>query len=666
MSSNFKSGILPNIDSFNKEEQKILKHISSKYWLITRVQSVSLANSDYKLVLLKPSPEINVAFNLHREIVLAFSSYGTFEPRSIDALEYFDVQELRLEEICSIIVSRDNDIQSRLNTILKSNQEARIIIPFSYSELLENIQDEEYVINKIRENFYTRDLFGIQDALKKDLYFFGRRDLIHTLINKHLSSENAGIFGLRKTGKTSILYGIQRALDRKSSISVFIDCQTLHLKPWNLALYSIIQQLQNESQVRKNDLKTQTDYEDSRFAADSFHEDITKISQQKKKSILLIFDEIENITFDTSASTSWKDGTDFIKFWQVIRSSFQRNLNKNIFTYLITGTNPICIEKPTIGGVDNPIFSQFQPTYIPPFDFQQTKEMLDKLGGYMGLVFDEITCGKIVEDFGGHPLLMRQMCSYMHKNIASKRPVQINKIQYKALKSNFYKEEDSFNKYAKMVLEVLENWYQDEYQMLKWLSIGDITTFEGLAKEAPEYINHLMKYGILEESNQQYIFKIEALKEYLAHKNKYKRLNLSNTEKQDEISRRRNDIEPILRRIVKTQLRAGLGEEIAKKKIITELYGAKEISRLSPFEYSVFFDSNKHNIYLSNLFELIRKNWQDCFKNIFDVSVDIFDAKTKLINYYRKTDAHASQISDADFQTFRGAMEWLEGVVDNY
>lgn len=658
MEIDFRPGIRNenDLNSFSDEEKEIIKFLYSRDWYITRAERIQIAQSSYKLLLMKPSPFIKNAFNLHREIVVAFSPYDQFEPRSIDAIEYLNIQELRLEEICSILISKDDNVEQKVNTILKTNQEARVIIPFSYSEITRNITDSEYFVNKLRKNFYTRDLFGIQDPLKKDLYFFGRRDLIHTLINKHLCGENSGIFGLRKTGKTSILYSIERALDRKKSSSVFIDCQTLHLKSWNAALLYIIQELQIKSKVRKSDLKLLENYTDEEFVSDYFLEDIQTIySKNGKKSILIVFDEIENITFDTSLSENWKNGVDFIKFWQVIRSTYQKYREVNIFTYLITGTNPRCIEKPTITKVDNPIFAQFPPIFIPAFDFVQTKEMLDKLGGYIGLKFDDITCAKLIDDFGGHPLLMRQMCSFIHMSINESRPYTVNKVKYESLKQNFYSDENGFLKYAQMVLEVLENWYPDEFQMLTWLSIGELQTFMGLAESSPEYIIHLLNYGIIEKSDNDYSFKIEALKLYLSRKNKYKRLNLTNQEKQTEISTRRNNIEPKLRKIVRTQLRAFLGEDEAKKKVIVELYGTKEINRYSTINYSDLFDSNKHNIYLKNLFELIRKNWDQGFKNLFDTNVDIFIAKTTLINHYRKSDAHASKISDSDFTSFRGA-----------
>ena len=169
------------------------------------------------------------------------------------------------------------------------------------------------------------------------MYFCGRTELIHSIINKHLSGENAGIFGLRKTGKTSILYGVERALERKKSISVFIDCQTLHLKPWNIALMHIIQSIQQKCSLKKADLKLLDNYDKEHFVADYFYDDIlTAYNKSGKKSILLIFDEVENITFDTSLSESWKSGNDFIKFWQIVRSTYQKYREKKhlyLFSY---------------------------------------------------------------------------------------------------------------------------------------------------------------------------------------------------------------------------------------------------------------------------------------------------------------------------------------------
>lgn len=654
-----------NLSVFSEEEKTILNLFARKYWKVTRAERISLSNSIYKIVLIKPTEYISHSFNLKREVVVVFSSYESFQPRSIEAIDYKSVQSLRVEEICCIVVSKDNDVENQITQLIKTNLEARVIVPFSYKELLENGEDEEFINNKIRKHFYSRDLFGIQDPLKKDIYFFGRSDIILTLVNRHLNNENSGLFGLRKTGKTSILYGIERTLDRKHSISVFVDCQTLHMKSWNQALYYIIQQLQLKgSNVTNKDIHSQEEYLDESYASDFFEKDILIIGKKTKKRILLIFDEIEHITFGTSLSEGWCSGDFFIKFWQSIRSAYQRN-TKGVFSYLITGTNPRCVEEATINNVDNPIFMQFNPLFIPPFSYSQTEEMVNKLGGYMGLIFDESTCAALMEDFGGHPLLIRQMCSFIHQTIKEERPHKIIKLEYDDYKNNYYEQNSNFSKYAEMVLSVLKNWYPDEYQMLEWLSVDDQSTFQGLASLSPSYVNHLKKYNIVIEHNGKYYFNNESLKFFLANQNRYQKLHMTNEEKQKEISERRNKIEPQLRKIVRQTLKLIYGEEEAKKIVIAEIYGKDRIGRYMNNKYVDLFEPTKHQIFLLTLFSLIKKNWDKGFQNFFDCNKDLFDARATIINYNRKGDSHAAEIPDEQFQEFRGAMSWLEKRIDD-
>lgn len=663
-----KPGVNANarIDYLSQEERQIVEKLYKNLWYVTNIQNMTCGNSSYRIVLLKPTDLIAKNFNIYREIVAIFSDYKTFEPRAFDVLDELNVQELRLEEICSIIISKDESIDSQINLILKTNQESRVLVPFTYKELMSEDVDDLF-INRMRTKFYCRDLFGIQDALKRDLYFFGRTELIQEIVNKHECSENVGVFGLRKTGKTSILYGVSRTLKRKNSTPVFLDCQTLHNKPWNLALLAVVQVAVSECQVKRQEIiKHQELYEREEYAADEFYNDMQTLLGKSKKRILLIFDEIENITFDTSASEGWKKGIYFVKFWQAIRSAFQRNQSKNVFTYLIAGTNPRCIEEPTISGVDNPIFQQFLAHYIEPFNIKQTSEMVTRLGGYMGMVFSEEVCTHLVEDFGGHPLLIRQMCSYIHRHLEfTGRPCQINKSEYQELKTRFYAEQTGFRQYATMVLTVLSEWYDDEYQMLMLLAADDIQTFKYYA-ENNCYIQHLLNYGIIGRDNTDigFNFKIESLQGYLIEKCRIKRPVKTDADKEQEIQNRRSNIEKKLRNLIKRQLKSSLGEEEAKKVMIKKIYGAKEIGHKFNIPYKDFFDPNKNEIYLKTCIDVIALNYQ-IFQNLFGVPKEEFESKGGLLNKYRKVDAHSAPIKDADFNIFRGIAEWFESVLED-
>lgn len=518
-------GIKPGVplSIFTEEERSILKTIATRDWLVTRAESIGGPGNNYKAVLLKPMVNVREAFNLQREVITVFSPYAELDVRSIDAFDRLNIPDLRPEEICCILISKDNNAVEKVDSLLRANQESRIVVPFTYEELLGN-KDTELILNRIRDKFYSRDLFGIQEALRQERYFFGRKELIHELVNQHLSGSCSGVFGLRKTGKTSVLYGVQRALDKKDAVSVFIDCQTLHLESWNGAVYRVIELACKACCLKQTTVHSKAEYESERDVPELFQEDIHAIHIAKKRSILLIFDEIENITFETSPSTPWKSGSAFICFWQVLRSTYQHYSGRGVFTYLVAGTNPHCVETPSINGTDNPVFSQFQPHYLQPFDFAQTKEMVLKLGSYMGIRFGDEIITHLVEDYGGHPLLMRQACSYIHKHVTNPRPITVTKPSYEKNKAAFYRETGGFIQYAKMILHVLKDWYHDEYEMLVLLAKGEETEFWEFANTCPELVAHLLQYGIIvyNDLDQTYSFRIEAIQSFLSTEEKSK------------------------------------------------------------------------------------------------------------------------------------------------
>jgi len=118
-------------------------------------------------------------------------------------------------------------------------------------------------------------------------------------------------------------------------------------------------------------------------AADSFAADILGVYRSKKKApLLMLFDEIERVSPSTGSSPHWRDGSDFIFFWQTLRGFYQRN--QEVFTYMLVGTNPSCVEQSMIAGHENPLFGSIPSSYVPSFTVEQTREMVRKLGRYMG------------------------------------------------------------------------------------------------------------------------------------------------------------------------------------------------------------------------------------------------------------------------------------------
>jgi len=656
-------GIHPNLNlsDFLVSEQKIINSFLSKEWLITRSGNQKFGKGSYRYIIAKPPKVYTDLFNLIREFIILFSPFDEFQPRTLNAIDKIQhsFKGLRIEKVCSVVISKSPKIEQELSKLLLSDPEVQIVVPFSYDEF-KNQTTNDFIKNRFKDYFFSRDLFAFQSELKKDLYFFGRNEIVHKLVTKHKSNENSGLFGLRKTGKTSIIHGVRRVLLLENTLSVIINCQSpdFNLKTWNKALYYIIRQVKEQNNIVQK-IRDEKMYVGDR-TVESFEKDLKSVlNRAKSKSVLIIFDEIEHITFGVSHIEHWKSGYDFLTFWQAIRSVFQKE--NSLFTFLIAGTNPKSIEYTTINGTDNPIFELIpKDSFVPSFSVNQVEEMISNLGKIMGLSFDDTIFSKLKEDYGGHPFLIRQVCSQIHKNVKAERPARVDKIIYEKAKSDYNKDNSIYNE---MILEVLKNFYNDEYEMLEFLAIDDLETFKDFATISSTYTTHLLGYGIIDENNGEYHFKIESIKDYLSEKKKYKRIKLTLRDKQQEISERRNKIEPKLRSITRTILFSKYGENDAKK-IVLKIMGTDRERKYYASSLKDIFDGNKSIIFFEDLRKIISKEW-GLFENIFGKNKNDFNTYMNNVNKYR-IDTHAKTITDDEMSLFRVSITKLEKQIDNF
>lgn len=649
-----------NFQHFDSFEYEIIKSLSKSFYITNGGGIININISKYKYCLLKLTSDQTKVFGDLNEIIVLFSPFENFEPRTLDAIDVIHKRfsEFRLDKICTIVLSKDPLFEGKLQSLFKINQESRVVIPFSYNEINASTP-KEFFTSRITKYYFSRDLFDFESPLRQDFYFFGRDGLSHSLIDRHLRKENSGIFGLRKSGKTSALFSVLRNAKQKEIPSSIIDCQTLHLNSWNKALYYVAQKI-NES--AKSSISIEQKNYSTENAHIQFEVDITKIKNKNNKPVLLIFDEIEHITPKISASENWREGKDFLIFWQVVRSTFQKE--DSPLTFIIAGTNPTCIEKQFINKTDNPIYNQFKPIYISGFDIDDTKNMVSTLGRYMGMRFRDEIYTYLTADYGGHPFLIRQICSAIYQ--AKKdlpQEFDIDRLFYEQCKDNF--NSNSGDKYCEMIIGVLKEHYVDEHTMLTYLASGKQNEFAELAESDSSYVHHLIGYGIVEKLPLGYSFKIDTLKKYLENKNKYTTLNQNNSERLAEISKRRNDAEIQLRKIVRTQLLSHLTEQEARREV-TKGYDVSQKKKSDSLSYKELFNPNKNNIYFSDLFNLMRKFWPQCFINIYNEDVEKFSARMTIINSIGRSDAHAKNVSDADMQSFRGAISWLEEKNNNF
>lgn len=659
MNESVRSGFHPYAQSeikrlFSPQEEDIVKRWSYE-WYVTHAGAINIANkSDYRYFLVKPTKTYEEVLGISRELIVILSSYSNFEPRTLDVFE--EICKLfqcnRIERICYALISGDNNIVKRLQECL-SSQESQIIVPFSYYEF--NNKEYDFIKNKFSNSFYSRDLFDMSTPLKNDYYFFGRSNVSIDVIQKHKHGQNYGLFGLRKTGKTSIIFDVIRKVSGESICAVFLDCQSTSFstRRWNQALYYVIEAIYKELRLPLN--VTQETFSDQ-DAAILFEELILKAHNDTQKTFLLLFDEIENITFDKSPVDHWCTGLDFVYFWQSIRSSYQKL--DSIFTFCIFGTNPRCVEVPTIKEKDNPIFNIFQPSYISGFDQPQTREMVRKLGRMMGVTFEENIYAKLTEDYGGHPFLIRQVCSVLSK-MFNTRPVTIDRNKYITAKKEFNRSSE----YFRQLVDVLIQFYPDEYEMLKLLAIEDIDNFKYFANADYSMIKHLKGYGIIRELDNEYDFQIDAIKEYILSQNNTVSLYESKETKWEKIVTLRGNLEIDLRKMVKAIIRiSSMSESGAKEYVVKKIYGADK--KYYSLSYADLFDSRTSKIYLKSLTSLISGKW-DYFKDYW-ANQEILLQSLNLINNEGRFDCHATIPTKEEMDMIYSAISLVRKGINKY
>ncbi len=268
------------------------------------------------------------------------------------------------------------------------------------------------------------NLFDDRGALGDTMAFFGRTELISQLRTELLRGESIGVFGLRKSGKTSILLQVSYIL-RQQPI-VHIDLQVFGgKKRFGVEIFNaILQRLVTLAENRALTPIPTVVYLDSQCSAAEGSTDFLRLLDQMADvlsqvgygmPIVCLIDEIERILPNTYHQREYVE--EFNAFWGALRAFSQRDRRLSL---LIADVHPDCNrinQWPHAGVPTNPVFSYFKEVHIEPFSKDQTITMIDNIGKLMGRTYEHDTLVGISEASGGHPFLARQLASLLYQKI---------------------------------------------------------------------------------------------------------------------------------------------------------------------------------------------------------------------------------------------------------
>nr|WP_302020756.1 ATP-binding protein [uncultured Acetatifactor sp.] len=468
--------------------EKIMAPFLADFSISWQAELIAYNTTLYPFII-KPSFTFAETFGLEYELLLVYTPYDSMQARTMQAINSIfsrDPAKGRVENLICVVVSDAPNAKDWLNTYAAENQDLRTYVVFSKESLLH--RPSHSMLSEFRKQLAERDLFDVQLPLLNDMYFFGRQTILQTLQDNIKRSENSGIFGLRKTGKTSLLYKIKRTIESAEIGKVFLyDAKSakIRMRSWSDLMLQIMKEICNAYALSYNALNESSPIE----IVEAF-ESIVKSIPKSQRTVIII-DEIEYISFNPPLDSHWEK--EFFNFWQFLWS--MQSTYRNI-CFVIAGVNPMVAEVSSIKAVQNPLFGIVNCYYLQGLEKNDIHEMSRRIGRRLGLKFDHTAIDYLFSQYGGHPLLTRLALSYENKN-ATTKPVTFTA---KTLMDTEVARENELVPYCQHIVDVLKDFYPDEYTLLEFLAIGATQDFIDLAP-SPMTIAHLKNYGLLVYDN---------------------------------------------------------------------------------------------------------------------------------------------------------------------
>ena len=645
---------------FKTEEQELASRLDEGF-------DVTYGNSwgELAMWLCDPKSHMRERFGFSRELLGIYSKHPRTDARVLTAIENISRRpefKHRMERAIVLLVHNGDPEETR--NLLKEHPDW-IIVPIAAVELNNPTRGALFLRAQIANTIGTLDLFGMSSPITTDRYFFGRNDLVQQLIVRLIErGENAGLFGLRKTGKTSVLYAVSRRLAEQPTLIEYIDCQNpgIHAARWWQVLESVAERCA-DSVKRTHKRTVATSRYDERNAGNLFLKDVRALlSDGQLQHIVILFDEIEYTTPGISGALGQHWDSDFIPFWQTIRAVHQEVAGQ--LTFVVAGVNPAAVTTSHFDGAPNPIFQLATPTYLSPLDVPQVRDMVRTIGRYSGLNIEEPVYKHLADTYGGHPFLIRIACSEVTRRVDTTNPERRVIARVKNFTGQELVIRARLERPIRDILLSLVWWYPEEYDLLAILADGDEGFFDDYLGDDPASVLRFAHYGLLTKDGRS--FAIKDLQEFLQENGaRYK----------EEISPfRRGDLPPeLLPEIPDLKLLGRLFEkrsqiELKLRRVILMYLGVKfnwDDNRIAAAiikglrkssnrkEPSQAFTGRRPKEVMNELFtielkEIMLDNW-DVFRPLFDNKKKRFEMNMETLNKARRIDGHSKPVPEGGY-----------------
>lgn len=316
------------------------------------------------------------------------------------------------------------------------------VVPIALAEVesvITRADDCEEVLSE-HVNHYTGtiDFFKDKKPIRDPLLFFGHGELLTELAADLKNNQSVGLFGLRKSGKTSVIH--QLSLLCQDSAVIYIDLSTYSDIGYGRELLDDI--LQNVYALVKNrnpllekpPLLAEGDCT-VKEASREFYQHFKKLSKDLEGvgyelPVLCCLDNLDRI-FPRSNEKFEEKAEEFNLVFSSLRALSQK---EQLLSLVVTAVQPQCnrIKQWDFSETSkNPLHRFFKESFLQPFSLEDTSSLLNGLGSLMQWEFDHQTVQAIHRLSGGHPFLVRKIAGFLiRKAIAQPENITTGHIPY--------------------------------------------------------------------------------------------------------------------------------------------------------------------------------------------------------------------------------------------
>ena len=437
-------------------------------------------------------------------------------------------------DIAFIILDDASSWKDALYRIISESREA--IVPIDKT-IFSQVQNEDVVslLRQLLDQWLSRrDLFKYNPPVS-GRRFFGREIELQNLMRNIDDGQHTGIYGLRKVGKTSLMYQLQEK--RPQDLVVYIDLQQIagtgnyHCAYvyWAISrqLQDILDQKKEEEFIDKTinlRLGSKKKYSElhkpEKRNALHFDEDVNRVisvlssanntlnDEIISRKIVITIDELEYMLPITGRHSGFQGYADFFAH---LRGIAQKTKGKLVS--VVAAANPMISEQATWEGRDNPVFQFYTDTFLPPLTKLECDEMIEKLGRGMNVTFDQSSLDAIYNETGGHPYITRQLCSHILGKDQS-RPLTVTSDLVVNNIDTFLRDKSYI---FREILDRLD-YFPQEKDLLDFIA-GGLSQESELASLVTDPIDialrHLIGYQIVDYEDGHYKIKINLLNRWL-------------------------------------------------------------------------------------------------------------------------------------------------------